>query len=334
MSRRDRRTIRFRGREQRVLETFHVRGRNYFSLEQLSRRGAFRVFDPHAAPGGDYRVLYRLPASKTGRQTIETLRRLTGPTANRNFPHIVDCTRVGGDLFVVTSWVWGTNLREYFRAVREAKTPRPSVSEVVRLMRGLAHGIGHYHRKMNLVHGDISPANIVVTAGTKHLVLVDFGSAWPVEDTAVKQAGDGVTQPYAAPERLAKHAVEDFRSDIFSLSVVAYEMLTLELPFDGLGGQAGLPNLVEQAARSYRSPSKLIDKIGRLPSQTIQQLDGYFRSGLALHPDQRFGTRTDFLSAWDGLHDSLRKGNRLTRMEKVLLRGFDTLARLLRRWKG
>ena len=198
-------------------------------------------------------------------------------------------------------------------------------------MRGLAHGIGHYHRRMNVVHGDISPANIVITAGTKHLVLVDFGSAWPIEESAKKEPGDGVTQPYAAPERLTKHAAEDFRSDIFSLSVVAYEMLTMQIPFDGLGGRAGLPNLIDQAAKSYRPPSDFIQAADRLPRETIERLDGYFRDGLALHPDQRFGTRADYLSAWDGLQDSLKKGERLTLVEKWVLGGFDALARLLGR---
>ena len=241
MPRQPTKTIRFRGRKEQVLEVFHVRGRKYFSLEKLSRRGAYRVFDPSGGPSGDYRVLYRIPSSKITRQKIESLRRMTGPTANRNFPHITDCTRVGDDLFVLMSWVWGTNLQDYLTAIRAKEIPRPVVPEVVRLIRGLAHGISHYHRRANLIHGDISPANIILTSGTKQLVLIDFGSMWPVEQTAEKNAGDGITNPYAAPERIAGHAAEDFRSDIFSLSVVAYELLTLEIPYDGLGGRAGLP---------------------------------------------------------------------------------------------
>jgi len=177
MPRPERQSIRFRGRDEPVLQTFRVRGRTYFALEALSDRGAFRVFDPHAAPGGDYRALYRFPAAETTRQRTEILRRLAGPNSNRNFPQLIECTRCGEDLFVVLNWVWGTNLRDYLHAVREQTTPRPSVSEVVRLVRGLAHGVGHYHRRTNIVHGDISPANIVIASGTKQLVLIDFGLA-------------------------------------------------------------------------------------------------------------------------------------------------------------
>ena len=110
-------------------------------------------------------------------------------------------------------------------------------------------------------------------------------------------------------------------------------MLTLEIPFDGLGGQAGLPNFIEQAQKTYRSTSELLYETDRLPTEAIDRLDGCVRTGLALHPDGRFGTRSDWLAAWDGLHDSLKKGNRLTRWEKLLLRGFDSWGQLFSRKK-
>jgi serine/threonine protein kinase len=325
MTKREPKTIRFRGREEEVIDIFRVRGRSYFALEELSRRGAYRIFDPRAAPGGDYRALYRIPSSELTRQKIETLRRLTGPTANRNFPHIVDCTPVGDDLFVAVSWVWGTNLREYLRAVRENEIPRPVVPEVIRLIRGLAHGISHYHRRANLVHGDISPANIILTSGTKQLVLVDFGSAWPAERTAEKDHGDGVTRPYAAPERIAGHAAEDFRSDIFSLSVVAYELMTLEIPYDGLGGRAGLPEIAALI------PGLDVSAVGQtarrqgLPRDAVHQLGDYFRVGLALSPDQRFLSRSAWLEANDQLHFSIKKCNRFSRLEGLFVSGIEAI---------
>lgn len=327
MNRNGAKTIRFRGREENVIEVFRVRGRSYFALENLSRRGAYRVFDPHAGPGGDYRALHKIPASKMTGQKIETLRRLTGASANRNFPHIVDYNRVGDDLFVATSWVWGTNLRDYLRGVREGKIPRPVAPEVIRLFRGLAHGISHYHRRANLIHGDISPANIILTSGTKQLVLVDFGSAWPVEHTAEKDAGDGVTRPYAAPERLAGNAAEDFRSDIFSLSVVAYEFLTLEIPYDGLGGQIGLPESTDRVKKSYTPPSQLIDR-KRLPRRVVQLADKYFQTGLSAHPNDRFPTREQWLSAVDELFESTKKQSRLSKLESAAVAGIESLIRL------
>ena len=320
--------VHFRGREEKVIDTFRVAGRNYLALEELSRRGAYRVFDRHAGPDGDYRVLHRFPASQVTRQKMETLRRLGGPTANRNFPQIVECVRQGSDYYVVMSWVWGTNLRELLRSIRSRKLPRASVPEVVRLVRGLAHGLSHYHRRANVVHGDVSPANLIVTSGTKNLVLVDFGSAWPVEVTATKEAGDGITLPYAAPERISGHANEDFRSDVFSVAVIAYELLTLEIPFDGVGGQAGTPEMAKHFSSSPPAPSTLLPaKHARIPSRALKLLDDCLVTGMAPHPDGRFATRREWLAAWDRLHLALHKGERLSGFDKRVLACLEFLGR-------
>lgn len=317
MASRTRRSIQFRGKSEPVLETIRADGRTYFALEKLSSRGAFRVFDPHAGPQGDYRVLYRVPGSKQSRQSVEVLRRLSGPSGNRNFPGIVDFIRQRDEVLVVVAWVDGTNLQSYLDAIRNRKTPHPSVSEVVRLTRGLVHGVAHYHRRTNIVHGDISPANIVLTSGTTQLVLVDFGAAWPIESTATKAVGDGVTEPYAAPERITAHAAEDFRSDAFSLSVVAYELLTLSIPFGGLGGRAGTPNLASKLGEAYEAPTKLICT-ERLPRRVVRLIDDCFARGLAIHPDDRFSTTSDWIAAWDSLHFAMKSGTRLNRIESFI----------------
>ena len=332
MARSHPKTIRYRGRNEEVLDIFRIRGRRFYALEQLSRRGAFRVFDPHAGPDGDYRVLHRIPSAKNAQQKIEIVRRLSGPTANRNFPQIIECTRVGDDLFVIVSWVWGTSLREYLRAIREKKTPRPAVPEVIRLIRGLAHGLSHYHRRANLVHGDISPANIILTSGTTQLVLIDFGSAWPVEQAAEKEIGDGVTLPYAAPERPGGNAPEDFRSDIFSLAVVAYELLTLEIPYDGLGGQAGLPQYRPSSKETYVAPSEKILDSEKLTRCATDLLDQYFGTALAISPDDRFPTRDVWMSECDDLHFSMKKQERLSVLERSVVAAIESLTSYAR-WR-
>lgn len=329
----DRKSIRFRGKSEPVLDTFRVRGRTYFALERLSRRGAYRVFDQHAGPHGDYRILYQLSRSKTTQQSIEILRRLGGPNGNRNFPGIVDFVHQKDDLFIVVAWVNGTNLRRYLDAIRAQETPRPSVYEVVRLVRGLVHGVAHYHRRTNIIHGDVSPANIIITSGTTQLVLVDFGSAWPIESTAARAVGDGVTEPYAAPERIAGHAAEDFRSDAFSLSVIAYELLTLKIPFGGLGGRAGTPNLSEKMTGAYEAPSKLT-RIERLPRRIAKLVDACIGQGLAMHPDDRFSTTSEWIAAWDELHFAMKNGQQLSRFETFVVDKIGAIYGLIRRKPG
>ncbi len=199
---------------------------------------------------------------------------------------------------------------------------------MVRLIRGLAHGISHYHRRANLIHGDISPANIILTSGTSQLVLIDFGSMWPIEQTAEKNAGDGITNPYAAPERIAGRAAEDFRSDIFSLSVVAYELLTLEIPYDGLGGRAGTVECASHSQQIYTPPSKNLHRARHVPRHSIQLLDGYFESTLGLRPDDRYPTRDKWLSAVDELFASTKRRSRLSSLETLAVQGIERLLRM------
>ena len=316
-SRKKQKTIRFRGKTELIKETLRLRGRTYFVLETLSPRGAFRVFDPNAGPRGDYRVLYHVKKSLDARQKLETLRRMTGPTANRNFPQIVDFVRQADRFSVVFTWVWGPSLEQFCFDVDRRNVPRPSTTEAVRLFRGLAHGLSHFHRRCHTVHGDVGPRNIIVTNRSKQLVLIDFGSAWPVEKSAERSDGDGVTLPYAAPERIFHHALEDWRSDQFSLASVAYELLTGQVPFDGLGGQAFQRG--RGIAARLTPPSRLIADAKRLPREVTRRLDSLLKKSLSLHPEQRFPTRKAWLDSWDRLHDSIRRQSRLSRFEATLL---------------
>jgi hypothetical protein len=111
---------------------------------------------------------------------------------------------------------------------------------------------------------------------------------------------------------------------------VAYELLTLAIPFGGLGGRAGTPRMAEKTAKSYKNPSELI-AADRLPRRTVKLLDDCLAKGLAVHPDDRFATTQDWLAAWDGLHFAMKKGTRLSRFESLIVGGIDSIGRLLRR---
>jgi serine/threonine protein kinase/formylglycine-generating enzyme required for sulfatase activity len=150
--------------------------------------------------------------------------------AGLDHPHIVPVHDLGrtedGLCFVVSKFIEGSNLAEKIAAAR------PSWVEAAELTATVAEAL-HYAHKGGLVHRDVKPGNILIDPTGKPY-LADFGLALKEEDFG--QGGGGVcgTPAYMSPEQAngEGHRV-DGRSDIFSLGVVFYELLTGRRPFRG-----------------------------------------------------------------------------------------------------
>jgi len=149
-------------------------------------------------------------------------------------PNICTLHEIGetreGQMYITMAYYRGQSLKDKLRA-----GPLP-VAEVVRIAIQTARGLSRAHEE-GIIHRDIKPANLIVTARNE-IKIVDFGLAKLAAVTMFTQAGRALgTISYMSPEQ-AQGVEADHRTDIWSLGVVLYEMLTGEKPFQGDYDQA------------------------------------------------------------------------------------------------
>jgi serine/threonine-protein kinase len=309
---RQRETIRFRGRVEQVLDEIRLGAKTYQLLERLGsgERERYRAFDRLAGPGGDFRAIHVLPRSAEVEQQLAVLKRLAD-LRNNNVPFIVEYHAQRDRVYLVVAWVWGRSLKEHLERVRAGREPPLSAFHACRLIRGLAHGLCQLHDAWNVNHGDIKPANLILAPQGKHLSTIDFGTAWLTERACKRTAGDGASGAYTAPELLETQNTPDFRSDQFSLSVVWYELLTGQVPYDGAGGKAGLEDMRAALANTLIPPSRILRRNGNVPQGLWKAMDGAVCRGLALTPNERFPQRRAWLDAFDEIHVEFRQRQKL-----------------------
>lgn len=203
-------------------------------------------------------------------------------------PHVVHIYDYGVDEvgpFMVMELLEGDDLA-YLRSQRKYW----SVSEVAQIVMQAARGLTAAH-KAGVIHRDIKPGNLFLarSEGEAVLKVLDFGIAKPLEETAteITKTNVGVGSPsYMSPEQTQAQRV-DPRTDVWSLGVVAFVLLTGELPF-----QAESPFLVGQKVlRGQRpKPTQLVDGLPR-------SLDAFFERALATTRDERFSTPLEMADA-------------------------------------
>jgi serine/threonine-protein kinase len=173
--------------------------------------------------------------------------------ANLTHPHILglhDSGEADGFLYYVMPFIEGESLRD--RLAREGELP---VHEAVRLLREIVDALGYAHAQ-NVVHRDVKPDNVLIAG--RHAMVTDFGVAKAVSEATGRNqlttAGVALGTPaYMAPEQASAEPHIDHRADIYAVGVLAYEILTGQLPFTGTSQQQILSAHLTEAPRPPRN---------------------------------------------------------------------------------
>lgn len=224
-----------------------------------------------------------LAASETTRRRFQREAEVLAALGHPNVVRLIDYgVLASGRPFLVTELVEGRTLRNRLDS-GEPITPEMALEWSKQLARGLAalHALG-------VVHRDLKPTNVMVSASKNELKILDLGIArWlePGDRTRLTEAGRLLGTPkYSAPEQLLDPANAGPPADLYALGSILYEMLTGHAPFWG-GDRAGA--MEEKRTRAPTPP----------PGQT--GLEPIAQALLEPNPERRIGTAAELLARLD-----------------------------------
>ncbi|GAC1514787.1 MAG: hypothetical protein NVS1B4_03330 [Gemmatimonadaceae bacterium] len=206
-------------------------GEHYLIEDELGRGGMAVVYRALDLRLNRHVAIKALPPELAFNPLVrERFGREAQTAAQLSHPHIVpiyDVNERDGVPYLVMALIVGENLGAHLH-----RQPRPPLDEVRRILHEVADALAYAHAR-GVVHRDIKPDNILIERGTGRAVVTDFGIAHAAQgDTRLTATGVAVGTPtYMSPEQAVAERDVDGRSDLYSLGVVGYQMLTGAPPF-------------------------------------------------------------------------------------------------------
>jgi formylglycine-generating enzyme required for sulfatase activity len=255
----------------------------YQIIEEIGRGGFATVYKAIDTTLNRTVALKVLATPPPGDPTfLERFWREARTAANLKHPNIVAIYEIAefeGNHCLAMEFLPGRTLAQILKEQRTL-----SLGQMADIAQQLASALDYAHAR-GFVHRDIKPNNVIVDE-QGHVTLTDFGTVKPAEGTRLTAPWMSIGTPeYMSPEQISGLAITP-ASDIYSLGVVCYEMLSGRVPFDGT-----TPHVLH--AHVYDPPSPLTELVAQIPEAVAEVI----HHALAKEPERRFASAVEMARA-------------------------------------
>jgi serine/threonine protein kinase/tetratricopeptide (TPR) repeat protein len=202
----------------------------YQIIEELGKGGmgkVYKVFDQEVQAKMALKLIK--PEVSADKNTIDRFRnelKIARDISHKNICRMYDLGMEAGNYFITMEYVSGEDLKSFIRRSRQLV-----VGTAIFIAKQVCEGLAEAHR-VGVVHRDLKPGNIMIDK-EGNAKIMDFGIARSISVKGITGAGVMIGTPeYMSPEQVEGKEV-DKRSDIYSLGIILYEMLTGQVPFEG-----------------------------------------------------------------------------------------------------
>ena len=277
----------------------------YQIIEELGKGGMGRVYKVMDTKIKEKIALKLLrPEIASDKNTIERFSnelKFSRKIRHENVCQMYDLNEEKGTHYITMEYIHGEDLKRLIR-----KMGQMSAGQAISLAKQMCEGLAEAH-KLGVVHRDLKPQNIMVDEEGKARIM-DFGIARSLKGKGMTGAGVMIGTPeYMSPEQVEGKDV-DQRSDIYSLGVILYEMVTGRVPFEG---DTAFTIGVKQKSEIPREP-------GELNSQLPSDLSGVIMKCLEKDKDKRYQSAGEMCTELTGMEKGIPTTERIVPERKPI----------------